>query len=480
MQITYRVSHKGERENMKNHARNALIALLALMFIVSITRFAKAVGPSINLPPGTVNATFNYPGSNSYWTITLSNVPSGYDVTNGAYTGWCNDETHYINNGETLVGVTLYSSYDQSVYPGDWNRVNYIINHPQGLWQYVQDAIWYYIDGHTMPSSAAGIAMVNDANANGGGFEPAQGQLLAVVVWKAGYQTTFIEVIVPAQNVQLTITSAHDSPTPTSGSYTPGTSITASVTPVVAGPTGTQYVCTGWTGTGDVLASGTGTTVTFTITQDSSISWNWKTQYYLTVNDGGHGTAMGQGWYDAGTTGSFSMSPTAVPGSAGTQYVFTGWSSSDSGGYTGSASSRSVTMNNPITETANWKIQYYLTVTTGHDTATGQGWYDSGSAASSSVTSPVNSGHNVCSGWTGTGSASASGTGTTVTFTITQTSTITWNWYYASVGGEWVPITLQTLSPINALQLLAPWIALALIAAATAVATYRRFVGKHW
>lgn len=101
--------------------------------------------------------------------------------------------------------------------------------------------------------------------------------------------------------VQLTVVSLYDSPGPTSGSYASGTSLTASVTSPVAGSVGTQYVCTGWTGTGDVPTSGTGTTVTFTITQDSSITWNWKTQYYLTVKTDPTGvtTIPGQGWQDA-------------------------------------------------------------------------------------------------------------------------------------------------------------------------------------
>jgi hypothetical protein len=47
------------------------------------------------------------------------------------------------------------------------------------------------------------------------------------------------------------------------------------------------------------------------------------------------------------------------------------------------------------------------------------------------------------------------------------------------VGGEWSPITFQVLNPVNMLQLIGPWIALALIAAATAVATYRRLLKKH-
>jgi len=49
-----------------------------------------------------------------------------------------------------------------------------------------------------------------------------------------------------------------------------------------------------------------------------------------------------------------------------------------------------------------------------------------------------------------------------------------------SVGGEWSPITLQALNPINPLQLVGPWIALALIAAASTLAGYRRFFKKHW
>jgi len=50
----------------------------------------------------------------------------------------------------------------------------------------------------------------------------------------------------------------------------------------------------------------------------------------------------------------------------------------------------------------------------------------------------------------------------------------------ASVGGEWSPIAQQTLAPMNALQLVGPWIALVLLAAASAVVAYRRLFKKHW
>ena len=85
--------------------------------------------------------------------------------------------------------------------------------------------------------------------------------------------------------VQLTVASAYDSPTPSVGttSYFVGTSVTANVTSPVPDTPEIQYVCTGWTGTGDVPASGIGTSVTFAINQDSSITWNWETQSLVTA-----------------------------------------------------------------------------------------------------------------------------------------------------------------------------------------------------
>jgi len=125
----------------------------------------------------------------------------------------------------------------------------------------------------------------------------------------------------PPLSVSLTVVSAYDAPNPSgTTSYTPGTSVTASVTSPVAGPAGYRYVCTGWTGTGDVPGSGTGTTVTFTINQDSGLTWNWKTQTYLTVKTDPPGivTIPGEGWYDL--LAYVTLTAPAVPG-----YVFSYW-----------------------------------------------------------------------------------------------------------------------------------------------------------
>jgi len=146
----------------------------------------------------------------------------------------------------------------------------------------------------------------------------------------------------------LTVVSAFDSPNPLSGWFDSGASITAYVMSPASGPTGTQYVCTGWTGSGSVPASGTVSSVTFTIMSPSSITWAWKTQYYLTVRTLPPGIASipGEGWYDT------SMSaPLSAPSVSG--YNFQYWDV-DGNALGGNVTSMTVTMNAPHTATAHY------------------------------------------------------------------------------------------------------------------------------
>jgi hypothetical protein len=137
----------------------------------------------------------------------------------------------------------------------------------------------------------------------------------------------------------LTVTSAYGTPSPTSGWFDSGSSITASTSSPVSGPTGTRYVCTGWTGTGNVPSSGSSTSVAFTITQPSTLVWNWKTQYYLTVKTDPVGlvTIIGEGWYD--TAASVTLTAPSV-----TTYNFVNWD------VDGTSKGNGV---NPITQTMN-------------------------------------------------------------------------------------------------------------------------------
>jgi len=155
----------------------------------------------------------------------------------------------------------------------------------------------------------------------------------------------------------LTVSSAYDSPTPTSGWFDAGTSVTASVSSPVSGGSGVQYVCTGWSGSGSAPSSGTGTSVTFTINAPSSITWNWKTQYYLTMQaspSGGGSVSPSSGWYDSGSS-------VPISASAASGYVFSSWTGSGSGSYSGTANPATITMNGPITETAVFSLRPWLT-----------------------------------------------------------------------------------------------------------------------
>ncbi|MEJ2627281.1 MAG: FlgD immunoglobulin-like domain containing protein, partial [bacterium] len=95
-----------------------------------------------------------------------------------------------------------------------------------------------------------------------------------------------------------------------------------------------------------------------------SVTANWQPQYYLTVNNNGHGTCQGEGWYDDEAEANFSISPTAIIMQGDSQYVFKGWEGEGIGSYTGENFSSSITINNPVTETANWELQYKITAST--------------------------------------------------------------------------------------------------------------------
>ena len=240
----------------------------------------------------------------------------------------------------------------------------------------------------------------------------------------------------------LTVSSDYDTPNPPVGlnSYNDNDSVTCYVSnPVVSGGVGTQYVCTGWSGSGSVPLSGTASSVTFTINEDSSITWNWKTQYYLTVASG-YSTPSGSGWYDSGSTAYAGLAAGTVPGGAGTQYVFTSWSGDASG--TNYAQSDGITMNGPKTATANWKTQYYLTVSNGgHGTAGGQGWCDANSNAQATITPLTVAGTTgtqyVFAGWTGDASGSGSPSDN-ILMDGPKTATATWTTqYYLTVGSAY-------------------------------------------
>ena len=118
----------------------------------------------------------------------------------------------------------------------------------------------------------------------------------------------------------LTVSSAYGAPTGQAW-YDAGATASSSVTSPVSGGPGTRYVATGFTGTGSAPSSGSGLTVSFTINQPSSVTWNWVTQYELTVSVSppwAGSVSVSTGFVDYSAPVSIKATPRAG-------YLFGGW-----------------------------------------------------------------------------------------------------------------------------------------------------------
>jgi KaiC/GvpD/RAD55 family RecA-like ATPase len=152
----------------------------------------------------------------------------------------------------------------------------------------------------------------------------------------------------------LTVPSLHGSPTPTTGWFEAGKSISVSVASPVSGSDVIRYACSGWFGTGSVPASGTSTSVTFTLNEPSSITWNWRTQYLLVVSTNASGLSPQPElyppgpWYDNGT--SVNCTAQKIGG-----YTFDYWSV-DGTDWNRGVNPITITMDKPYEATAHYVL----------------------------------------------------------------------------------------------------------------------------
>lgn len=188
----------------------AVTVIVLALFFVSPVYAVSATDGGLNLPSTMVTIeVFN--GTESYFNTSLSGVPSGYDVMNGTYVGWCVDTMSLMARSPAIHEVTLYSSVNP---PGtlaneSWDMVNYILNHKNGTALDIQQAIWYFVhmDANFTPSTNSAWTMVNDTLLNGSGFIPANGQTVAVICLP--------KVLLPQQDrVQISIIEVAYPPIP--------------------------------------------------------------------------------------------------------------------------------------------------------------------------------------------------------------------------------------------------------------------------
>lgn len=124
---------------------------------------------------------------------------------------------------------------------------------------------------------------------------------------------------------RLIIESAYGTGTPSVGTNLAYGPVTASMTgfPVTVGAT--QYVFTGWTATGSAPTSGVAPQVSFNLTNDTTIRWDWSTNYWLEVQADGEGTVQpGSLWAEQGTV--VTSTATANP-----WFEFIGWTGNPEG-----------------------------------------------------------------------------------------------------------------------------------------------------
>lgn len=176
---------------ISNKTKNNLALSFAVMIALSsiLVNHVAASDGGLNLPPPLMLVNIEVSnGTTSYFNTALTNVPSGYDVINGTYPGWCVDITANMSRSPATHEVKLYSSLNP---PGTlanekWDKVNYVLNHKQGTADDIQNATWYFINMQNYTSNPPSNetfawAMINDALANGTGFVPTTGQTVAVI-----------------------------------------------------------------------------------------------------------------------------------------------------------------------------------------------------------------------------------------------------------------------------------------------------------
>jgi hypothetical protein len=198
VQLSFVETHHQNRKGMSNMKKYILPVILVISLLTSTVAFAAGL---LSLPATPVTITHgpwfgNAPASPI--AITLSDVPGGYDVTNGTYNGWCIEDNGQ-DNAPQLSGTLSEPTGDP------WDKINWVLNNWKNYstnYYDAQVAIWMLTGTNQSFVTAEAQAIYDAAILNGAGFVPGAGQLVAVITFAdnaaAGqFQDTIIEVPLP-------------------------------------------------------------------------------------------------------------------------------------------------------------------------------------------------------------------------------------------------------------------------------------------
>ncbi|MBN2543035.1 hypothetical protein JXI42_09245 [bacterium] len=137
------------------------------------------------------------------------------------------------------------------------------------------------------------------------------------------------------ESLSLVVNSAYGDPYPGVGInyYSPGAEVNVVLPETLITFGETRVVFTNWRGTGSLPASGEETAFSFTIDENSSLTWLWEAQYHIEVSYTGAGAFVplqtGEGWYVEGTFAPIYSD--SIVGAGDDWYFFMYWSATPEG-----------------------------------------------------------------------------------------------------------------------------------------------------
>jgi alpha-tubulin suppressor-like RCC1 family protein len=339
------------------------LAIASTLPMVSVSNLTVTVGQMTNFTAiVTGDGLFTY-----QWQFNGTNI---VDATNDCYTI---SSATVSDAGDYVVLVTgTYGTATSAIATLTVNKMSQTVNFPNIGDQFTTSRVTL------IATASSGLSVTNFSVVSGPAVISAGSvsftnsgsvTLSAVQDGDSSYSASPAETIsfmVLASSYTLTVTSAHGGSDPAgTNSYDTPISVMITNSPIFVETT--QYVCTGWTGTGSVPASGTTTnTGLFAMTQESTLVWLWTTNYLLKVETMGNGSVSTSNvWLACGTPFQISVTPDPY-------YHFAGWSGHAEGETSNPLtlamnSARSVTANfvpnlTPNTSTPEyWLAQYGLT-----------------------------------------------------------------------------------------------------------------------
>lgn len=105
--------------------------------------------------------------------------------------------------------------------------------------------------------------------------------------------------------------------------FVSGLVVNASAPATTSADNGTRQACDGWLGAGSVPGSGATNSLTFTLTTNSSLAWQWRTEYALS-HTSIYRALNTTTWWSSGTTATSKPAPASIT-LTGVVYRFSGW-----------------------------------------------------------------------------------------------------------------------------------------------------------